>query len=89
MIVVPLLVARLILFDIVSWCVPISRVNAAHFYIRVMGGFAYFGARKCIGSFPCTTAAIEASASALTCTLPWIIRARCAGIYLSSAADSK
>ncbi len=67
----------------------ISRVNAAHFCIRVMGGFAYFVARTCIGSFLCTSADIEAAASALTCTLPRVIRDHCTGIYLSSAVDSK
>ncbi len=54
-----------------------------------MVDFAYFVARTCIGSFPCTIVAIEASASALTGTLPRVIRGRCAGMYLSSAADSK
>ena len=66
MIVAPFLVVRFILFRGVF---QFSRVNATHFCNRVMGGFAYFAARTCIGSFPCIATAMKVAASALTCTV--------------------
>ena len=44
------------------------------------GWLSFFIARTCIGSC-CTVAALDAAASALTCTLPRKIRGRCAGVY--------